>query len=133
MSVNRQPRAVCKSWARLWLVEKGFAEPGFIVLRLSTWLLEKFLSKSLLALSALGNMVLYFFLASYLAVTYSELDSSGDLFSLAMLGSTLDTCSASVRGAFWTIFKFFYVAVDSNPVACVSFLTQNGEVCSANA
>ena len=41
MSVNRQPRAEHKSWARPWLVEKGFAELGFIVLRQSTWFFEK--------------------------------------------------------------------------------------------
>ena len=34
-------RAVFKSWARPWLEKKGYAEPGFIVLRQSTWLLEK--------------------------------------------------------------------------------------------
>ena len=42
------------------------------------------------------------------------LDSSGDsLVTSAMLGSTVDTCSASVFG-FWTNFAHFFVEVDSN-------------------
>ena len=73
------------------------------------WLSKNILFKSLLALPALGNTVHYFLLASYLAVTCSVsgcciwcqrvgffgrcCDSLG-----AMLGSTVDTCSASVLG-----------------------------------
>ena len=49
-----------------------------------------------------------------------------------MLGSTVDSrymfCIST--GRFLDDFHiFFYVAVDLNPVACVSVLTQNGEVC----
>ena len=36
-----------------------------------------------------------------------KLDSSRDVFSWAMLGSTVDTCSASARDAYWTIFTYF--------------------------
>ena len=48
-----------------------------------------------------------------------------------MLGSTVNTCSASARDAFGEIAHNFYVAV--NPEVWVSVLVQNGEVCSVDA
>ena len=62
------------------------------------------------------------------------LDFSGDAAFLwgAMLGSTVNTCSASVRDAFGRVAHNFYVAVDSNPEVWVSVLAQNGEVCSVD-
>ena len=51
----------------------------------------------------------------------------------AMLGSTVNTYSASVRDAFGRIAHNFCVAVDSNPEVLVSVLVQNGEVCSVDA
>ena len=43
MSVNRQPRAVYKSWARPWLVETGSAELGSSSCVSLRWRSEKFL------------------------------------------------------------------------------------------
>ena len=51
----------------------------------------------------------------------------------AMLGSTVDTCSASVLCAFGRFAHIFHGDVDSNPAVFVSVLTRNGEVCLADA
>ena len=42
-----------------------------------------------------------------LHVEYRKLHSSGDLCSGGNVGSTVDTCSPSVRDALWTIFTYF--------------------------
>ena len=51
--------------------------------------------------------------------------------SCAMLGSTVDTCSATVR--FGRIHTNFDVHVDSNPVVFFFVVTQNGVLCSVDA
>ena len=60
-------------------------------------------------------------------VENSKLHSSGDLCSGAMLGSTVDTYSASVRDAFGRILHIFFGEVDSNPVASSPFSRRVGK------
>ena len=50
-----------------------------------------------------------------------------------MLGSTVDTCSASVRDASGRNAHIFYGEVNSYPEVFFFVLTQNGEVCSVDA
>ena len=51
----------------------------------------------------------------------------------ALLGSTVDTCSASVLWWLWTNLHIFHVAADSNPEVLLSLLLQNGEPCPVDA
>ena len=103
------------------------AAPGSIVVRQSTEAFGRVsFPVSLHALFALGNMVHYFFTTLYQAVLCpvfgrcmwgTELGFPGDarFFGEAMLGSTVDTCSASVLGAFGRILHIFYGEVDADP------------------
>ena len=56
---------------------------------------------------------------------YRKLDCSCS-YSCAKLGSTVDTCSATVR--LGRIYTHFYVSVDSNPEVFFFVLRLNGEV-----
>ena len=77
----------------------------------------------LLTLIALGNLVHYFLIPSHLAVTRhvtvccmwnTEIRILREILRLfgAMFGSTVDTCTASVLGAFGRITHIFYNEVD---------------------
>ena len=68
-----------------------------------------------------------------LLAEYGRLNSSGDdVVWECMFGSAVDTGFASVLG-FWKNFTNFYVYVDSDPEVFLSFLTLNGDLCSAAA
>ena len=82
-----------------------------------------------------------FFVSSYLAVfvlclgvveEYS-IGLFGRFSSCAMLGSTVDTCSASVLGAFGRLYIFSTGKWTQILKCFFSVLLQNGEVCSVEA
>ena len=60
------------------------------------------------------------------AEEFGKLDFSGSLSVGAILGSTVDTCSASVLWWLWTNCTHFFVAADSNLPVLLSLLLQNG-------
>ena len=62
----------------------------------------------------------------------SKLDFRGDVMG-AILGSTVDTCSASVSRGSLTNFTYFPRCGGLVFCSIVSVLTQNGEVCPADA
>ena len=98
----------------------------------------------LLALFTVGNLAHYFF---WLRIWQSRFLCLGvacgvqrnGLFgrfcgnSCAMLGSTVNTCFASVRDASGRNAHSSYGEVNSNPEVFFFVLTQNGEVCSVDA
>ena len=98
----------------------------------------------LLARFTLGNMEHYFVAALYLAVlfpvsgcclwsTKNRIFLETTFLTCAMLGSTVNTCSAPVRTLSGRIAHSFYGRANSKPEVFFFVLPQNGEVCSVDA
>ena len=69
-----------------------------------------------------------------LLLSLEGLDFAGDsCFVGAILGSTVDTRSATVLWWLWTNFTHFCVGADSNADVLLSLLLQNGEACPVDA
>ena len=106
------------------------------------WLLEEFLH-FLHGQFTLGNLVYYFLLASsgshtscvwLLPVENRKLNSSSDsVATRATLGSTMNTCSASVRDASGRISHICTLTWTRILRWCFFVLSQNGEMCSVAA
>ena len=119
--------------SRMWRLGRG--PSSHVSLRMP---LEEFpFHGLLLALFALGNVVHYLLVALYLSeccLRNTVIGSIGRLSGYcrnACLDSGYTFCASALL--LNVISHFFYVEVDSNLKCSLSVLTQNGEVCSADA